>query len=50
MNLKHNQRTPKGVIAWFEMGQQMMKLKKSITKYTGNTFDLDIYTLADAPV
>ena len=29
MNLKHNQRTPKGVITWFEMGQEMTKLKRS---------------------
>ena len=28
MNLKHNQRTPKGAITWFEMEQQMMKLKE----------------------
>ena len=34
MNLKHNQRTPKGVMARFEMGQQTTKLKSSFeTKY-----------------
>ena len=30
MNLKHNQRTPKGVITLFEMGQQTTKLKRYI--------------------
>ena len=29
MNLKHNQRTPKGLITWSEMEQQTMKLKRS---------------------
>ena len=30
MNLKHNQRTPKGVTTRFEMGQQTTKLKRYI--------------------
>ena len=31
MNLKHNQRTLKGAITWFEMGEQTTKLKRSVT-------------------
>ena len=38
MNLKHNQRTAKGAITWFEMGQQMMKLKGLL--YTNKVIEL----------
>ena len=43
MNLKHNQRTPKGVITWFEMGQQTMKLKRCIARKMGQQGEMNTY-------
>ena len=43
MNLKHNQRTPKDVITWFEVGQQTAQLNRSIS--LGSNKDSSVHSL-----
>ena len=50
MNLKHNQRTPKGVITWFEMGQQTLKLKQSIIGSQIKDVSKLVYVYSEVPL